>query len=246
MMDVAKFQSLMNRALPVRMDGHSLRVVTQCLYPSNSAVEVIIEPRGENFIVRDDAGARRAVFAAGARAFGSDRQLAAHVKRVGLKVERGQIFSPPVPAVGLPGAVMLVANASRDAAEAALHGIGRRSSQEFRDALAMLIQRQFGDSARAGVEIVGKSTASHRFGHVVQLAEGRRLLVDAVTNDPSSINARVISHWDVAQKNDPTLAQLIVFDQDHAWKSGDLSLLQMGAPIAPLSIAEETILRMAA
>jgi hypothetical protein len=93
--------------------------------------------------------------------------------------------------------------------------------------------------------IVGKSNKPHKFANVISFPNGRRLIVDAVANDPSSINARVVAHLDVRSTDDATIDQRIVYDDAERWSPADLNLLQVGAKLIPFSRATDVIQRAA-
>ena len=92
---------------------------------------------------------------------------------------------------------------------------------------------------------MGKSHKLHRFSNLVSFANGRRLIIDAASFDPSSINARVVANLDVRALNDPKIEQRIIFDDEERWTSADLSLLQVGATVVPFSRSQEVITRVA-
>ena len=73
----------------------------------------------------------------------------------------------------------------------------------------------------------------------------RRLIIDAVTNEPSSINARVVANLDVAATKNPLLEQRIVYDDEDDWTPADLNLLNVGAIAVPFSRSSEVIERIA-
>ena len=97
-----------------------------------------------------------------------------------------------------------------------------------------------------GETIVGQSNKPHHFGHTVILSGDRKLLIDTVINDSSSINAKVIANIDVKMLNNPSLMQHIIYDDTAGWKSSDLKLLEMGANPLPFSRAESIIPALAA
>jgi len=80
---------------------------------------------------------------------------------------------------------------------------------------------------------------------VVSLPDGRRLIVDAVMNEASSINSRVVANLDIRAANDDTISQRIIYDDDEGWSAADLNLLQVGAPAVPFSRSREVIERVA-
>ena len=97
----------------------------------------------------------------------------------------------------------------------------------------------------APTRIVGASDKAHKFANVVSFANGNKLIVDAVANDPQSVNSRVVANLDVKSKNDPRIAQRIVYDDEDDWLRADLNLLNVGATVVPFSRAQEVIQRVA-
>jgi hypothetical protein len=106
--------------------------------------------------------------------------------------------------------------------------------------------RYFHDNLKQDTPIVGASNKPRKFVYVVYLNGERRLLIDAVTNDAGSINARLVSNLDVRMTKNPLIDQLIVYDDSMKWNSSDLKLLELGAPTVPFSRAEPEIIRRAA
>jgi hypothetical protein len=71
------------------------------------------------------------------------------------------------------------------------------------------------------------------------------LIIDTVTKDASSINARVVANLDVRAANDEGITQRIVYDEDEGWAPSDLNLLQVGATPVAFSRSLEVIERVA-
>jgi len=93
--------------------------------------------------------------------------------------------------------------------------------------------------------LVGHSNKPHKFDNIIFLSGSRRLVIDPVVNDRSSINARVVANMDLRAAEYEGLEQRIVFDDRQDWKIEDLNLLQVGAPVIKYSRAEEVIKRLA-
>ena len=119
-----------------------------------------------------------------------------------------------------------------------------KRTRDFRQLLANFLADTFSKQL-AEERIVGASNKPHKFANVISFANGRKFIVDAVANDPSSINARVIANLDVKSTNDPNIEQRIVYDDLESWSAADLNLLQVGANIVPFSRATEVIRRVA-
>lgn len=230
----------------VKQIGDEIRVVTQCLFPSNSAVSVVVRGGGEQFVVSDDGGALAEISSTGIQSRPTDRQVRAIVAQGGLMVKDGVIFAPPVPLDAVAGAILIVANAAKEMAGWGLDHLRFSIPRNFRADLATLLERRFHDNLKPDQSILGASNKPHRFGHVIYLDQGRKILIDPVVNDASSINARVVANLDVKMLGDKKTKQLIVYDDSLKWTASDLNLLQVGAPIVPFSRADGEFERLAA
>jgi hypothetical protein len=85
----------------------------------------------------------------------------------------------------------------------------------------------------------------HKFANVISFLDRRRLIIDPVVRDPSSISMRVLAHLDIHALNDPLLVQRIVYDDDESWVAADLNMLGMAATPVPFSKSMEVIERLA-
>jgi hypothetical protein len=230
--------------LTATVDG--VRVSTQCLYPSNGCVTVAVRGGDDQFVVTDDGGALSEISSAGLAQRPTDRQVRALVQQQGLKVQNGAIYSPPVTLDAVAMAILLVANAAKEVADWGLDHLRFSVPRNFRSDLTELLQRHFHDNMKDDQPVVGASNKPHKFGHVIYLQNEKRLLVDPVVNDSSSINARVVANLDVKMKRDPLIEQMIIYDDRLQWRASDLKLLQVGAPIVPFSSANREVQRLAA
>jgi hypothetical protein len=223
-----------------------VRVSTHVLYPSNGTVSVVIRGGAASFMVSDDGGGVQELTSAGINATLSDRAIRAQLRFNGLQVERGAIITPLVPLEAIPAAILLVANASRTVAEWGLNHLAFSTVRNFKEDLAQLLDRYFHDQLRTDEMIVGRSNKPHKFGHVIYLGGDRKLLVDPVINDASSINSRVVANMDVKMAENPLIEQIIVYDDSLRWKSSDLKLLELGARTVAFSQAQPVLQRLRA
>ena len=230
----------------VEQFGDEIRVATQCLFPSNSSVTVVVRGGGNDFVVSDDGGAMAEISSTGIHSRLTDRQIKTIVGQHGLKVRDGIIFAPPVPIDAVGAAILLVANAAKEIASWGLDHLRFSIPRNFRSDLADLLERRFHDNLKTDQPVIGASNKPHRFGHIIYLSHGRRMLVDPVVNDASSINARVVANLDVKMLNDEATSQFIVYDDSQKWTASDLNLLKVGAPIMPFSQAGREFERLAA
>lgn len=245
-MEAREIHETLANAVRVRRIGDGFRVSTHCLYPSNTAVSVTIRGDISEFVLSDDGGAALEISGAGLAEAVSDRQIKALLRSQGLNISGGAISSPPVPFEAIPAALMLVANASKEIADWGVEHLRFGPRRDFKKDLAELLDKHFHDNLKHDAPIVGFSNKSHKFNHVVYLKHDRKLLIDPAVNDASSINSRVVANLDVRMSNDPSILQLIVFDDSLNWSSSDLKLLEVGAQTVPFSQAERAIGRLAA
>jgi hypothetical protein len=229
-------------------DGQTL-VATHCLYPSNSSVTVSVGSGVGAYMVHDARGALEEVSAAGANFRPSD---AAHMVRYvvtgyGLSIDdTGLIKAERVLPDELLTTIVLVANASKDAANELLGRFRPRLRRNIKAELAKLLEIRFPKHVVRNAIFVGASNKPHRFDSVVRLAGEKQLILDAVTREASSINAALVAHLDVRNANLPNLEQRIVYDDAENWTAADLNLLKIGAPPVPFSRASEVLERLAA
>jgi hypothetical protein len=151
-----------------------------------------------------------------------------------------------MPLEAAPLAVLLVANASQEVARWLYEHTKIKRSRDFRTLLAEFLKSRFDDRVEHNAVIFGHSNKPHRFANVISFSNGRRLIVDPVTNEPSSINARVVANLDVKATENPAIEQRIVYDDDEHWAPADLNLLQVGASVIPYSRSSDVIERLAA
>ena len=210
-------------------------VTTHCLYPSNSAVTVYVSGGPSGAVVSDEGGAASVLAEHGRVVPDIDRYLKRFCHR-GLKTSGGKIFTPPVSAEQLTAAVMLVANASSEAAKWGVENLRVSRQRNLRKELYDALSRHFPkEQIDRQHRITGKSNRQYRFDNVVKLSDGRILVVDAVVPDPNSINAHAVAHLDLSRRGEERILQRMVYDEEADWQSSDLNLLQMAAKLVPLS-----------
>jgi hypothetical protein len=173
------------------------------------------------------------------------RILSSHCRTNGLKHDGKRIYTDPIPLAAVTGAIALVANASSLAAHEALSKIRHRQRRDLREALRAVLERRFSrDQIKHEVPVTGGSAKQYRFDTVIEIGDARKLILDTVVPEASSINARVVSHMDVAQKQDARIVQRIVYDQAEEWSSSDLRLLQMAATLVPFEMVGTNLDRL--
>jgi hypothetical protein len=231
-------------AAVTQIDG-GWRVVTHCMYPSNALVSVTVRGGIQTAVASDEGGAFGEALSAGIAVKNYAAAVSHLLKDQGLLMSDGIIYTPPVTIEATAPSVLLVANASQDLARWMFEHAKVKKARDFRQALSDFLQKRFENRLTHNAVIVGKSNKPHRFANVISLENGRRLVIDPVVRDTSSINARVVANLDVRTANDQGVVQRIVYDDDESWSASDLNLLQVGAPAVPFSRSQEVIERMA-
>ena len=234
----------MNAMCPVEDLEIGVRVTTQCLYPSNGLVRVFVNGGKGSVVVSDDGEALGEALAAGIVIENPEKLLRGFVKQRGLIIVNGVIRTPVTPMEAAPVAILHVANVAKDAAHWLYEHGGLRRRSDFRELLSKFLANEFKQHV-AETKLLGASQKSHTFANVISFANGRRFIVDAVSNDASSINARLVANLDVKANQDPMIDQRIIYDDAQSWPAADLMLLQNGATIVPFSQALPVIQRIA-
>jgi hypothetical protein len=220
-------------------------VTTHCMYPSNGLVRVTIQG-GQNVIVATDGGgAMEEATGAGIPVRGYDRQLSHLIKDNGLLISDGIIHTPKMPIEAAPLAILHIANASQEAARWMFDHARIKRTRDFKALLSEFLSKRFDDRVAHNATIIGHSTKPHKFANVIKLDHERRLIIDPVAHEASSINARVIANLDVKATENPNIIQRIIYDDEEDWSPPDLNLLQVGAPVIAFSKASQVIERIA-
>jgi hypothetical protein len=139
-----------------------------------------------------------------------------------------QVRTGSLPLSDLPWALTVVANASREAALAALRAARRRSNTDFQEVVVIGLQRIFGGEAltRHG-RLTGISEKPHVFDWVARAKGGGLVAVDMVVPEPGSISAVVLRNLDVRRASHPDLLQVIAYDDTEQWASEGLEQLRL-------------------
>lgn len=221
-------------------------VTTACLYPSNASIRVLVRGGSELFVVSDEAGAIHEVTSSGLAFPSPDRRIRHIVRRQGLKIKNGVIYSPDVPSQALGAVITLVANTSKEAAHWGYEHSQFSSSKNFREELLQMIDTMAGRMVEHNAFLIGASNKQHRFEHVIRRDRNRITVIDPVMNDPSSINAKVVAHLDIRQKLGNTLRQRLIYDDRIQWMAADINLLKVGATPVPFSGIREVLPKLVA
>jgi hypothetical protein len=226
-------------------------VPTHCIYPSNGIVHVYVSGGNSEFKVHDGSGALDELEAGGGNTYDDIYILRNIAKEHGLHAtSTGTIHSPMVSAEQLAGTIALVANASKEAAHALIARYRAIPKRNFREMLAQMVDTERSQGRFLEVSfrrmIVGASSKSHKFDYDIILPSQKRLLLDSVVPEASSINSVVAANLDVRQAELADTIQRIVYDDTDDWRAEDLNLLGLGATVIPFSKLRPVLDRIAA
>jgi hypothetical protein len=238
-----EIERMLQKICPVKRVYNGVRVTTQCMYPSNGLVRVTVRGGIESVVVSDDGEALGEASAAGIEIRNPQKLLNNFIRQRGLVLKNGVISTPSTKFEAAHIAILHVANTAKDAANWLYEHGGVKRGQDFRKLLTEFLISSYREQV-AETQILGASNKSHKFANVISFANGHKFIVDAVANDPSSINSRVVANLDVRSTKDPSIEQRIVYDDEEKWTASDLNLLQVGATIIPYSRAKEVIPRL--
>jgi len=220
-------------------------VVTHCVYPSNSFVQVIVRGGETSFYISDEGGAVHEIESAGVEITKPDKLLRNIVSQYGLFIEKGVIKSRFVEASSIPVVMAIVANASKECAEFLFHHARIKIQRDLKHLVSQYLSNTFEERLIKDSVLIGKSNKPHKFENVVRLSATRRLIIDPVVYQPTAINAHVVANLDVANAQYPDVEQRIIYDDEEKWSTEDLNMLQIGATVIPFSRAPEVIQRIA-
>lgn len=229
-----------------RMEGNAAVVSTMCLYPTNHIVQVHVEGGQDSFVVHDNGGAIDQLRAIGGHDEHPFSLMRAVVRRDGLQVsDLHRIYASNIRLEGLEAAISLVANASRDVADYLVSRYRPTPRRPLGEELEAILNLRFPALWRKEEVFVGQSNKQYRFDYSVALPHDRKLVLETVKPDASSINAAVVANLDVHNAH-PKLIQRIVYDDTDKWPVESLRLLRVGAPPLALSGVNEALRNLAA
>ena len=222
-------------------------VTTHCMYPSNNLVRVLVCGGGDSFVVTDNGGTMFELRTSGVPVQSARLKMHNFLGNRGLMFDQGVITSESVSSDFLPTMILMVANASSELAYWTLANAKWKPQRAFKEVVRELLEQTFVLNQPREVEILGASKKRHKFENVIELSTGRRLIVDAVVHDASSINSRVVANIDIHNANIDGLDQRIVYDDEDEWPVADLTLLKIGgAAVVPFSKSRSVMERFAA
>lgn len=239
--------SLLQRASQPYQAGRYVVVPTLLSYPNGKAVQAYVEGGTDSFVVSDGGGAAMNFMALGGDGISAQKILKSSATAFGLRATaEGWLHSGQIPAAHLPSLIAMIAEGSLHADEA-MRRLARKQneSRDFKEQVNGELRRDQPRPVVRRKHLLGASNKQHVFDFSVDLG-GRTLVVDAVVPDANSINSAVVSHLDVRQAQNPSVLQLIVYNDRADWRRSDLALLGVGAPAVPFSNMKRHVERLVA
>lgn len=129
-------------------EADGVRLTTQCIYPSNGFVQVVVRGGADTFFVSDEGGALREIEAAGGEVRNPDRLLRHLVAPYNLRITNGVICSTHHDAASIGLAVALVANVSKTAAEWLFSHLKIRPHTNFKAVVADFLRTRYQSAVR--------------------------------------------------------------------------------------------------
>lgn len=240
-------QAAVNTFVRFEETNGGVAVTTHCMFPSNALVRVLIRGVGDSFVVTDNGNSMFELRTSGVPMDYSVRAIRNYLGEREMMFDHGVIVSEAVSRDFLPVVILMVANAASEMAAWMLGRAHWKHTKAFKEVVRELLEEKFHTNKPKEVTIFGASKKAHTFENVIQLHNGKRLIVDAVVRDASSINSRVVANIDVRNAAIEGLEQRTVYDDDNIWPNSDLTLLKIGGSIiVPYSKAPAVMERLAA
>lgn len=227
--------------------GDEYAIVTHCQYPNGSLVKVRVRRSGNGWIVSDGGMSLDEALSSGIE----KPEFGLNVRRVirskGLSFTEGRIESPNIDLSSLFNAVVVVANAAREVAETLIY-VGSHFEEDALDVRIrkILVGRFHAWVLKRPLLIHGASERIHKFHNVVEIPDGRRVLIDTVKHQGNSINSTIVANLDIMRLENHSIVQRIVFDPTENWKAEEIELLSVGAMPVALPSLTASIERIAA
>jgi len=221
------------------VDGSSLVVPTDCLYFDNAGVTVRVSvgPRGERITVSDDGNAPDRIVASGRRVVAIERTAGRIARKHGLAASGGVLVSSPLEVADVAAYIGIVANASRELADALREMSLPRVS---RDLTAEMIERLDGwfpgIATRRNAEVPGTSHKLHRFDLEATIDHDEILLIDEIR--PKRVNTILAAGFDVGRRSDLNFSLWAVYDPADAAGIGAPNFSLLGSVVRTVSIDE--------
>lgn len=203
-------------------------IETTTLLPSGAVASVKIEEAASgSFSVSDDASGRDDILTLGYLKLtsGDTRRANSIADKFGLMFDGSSFFLREVSAEQLSAAVVFVAEAAREWAQATAEHAQRRSeilvSRQVEEQLRRLLPDIKIDRDR---ELIGASTKSYRFDLVATLAGNRKAVFEVVSPNANSLSAAHLKLFDLMGAH-PNWPREVVTERLSSWESADIALL---------------------
>jgi hypothetical protein len=218
------------------------RVATQCLYPSFDPVTVFVARVGEIYRVHDGGGAERAAWTHGRDEQLIRRMLARHAARHHIKVVDGMLEAEAPGPEWLLSAMLAVANASANAANAILERSITAGETLLRDKVYDVLAKAFDPRiVKREFPFVGRSGKEHHFDFAIHKRHEPLLLIDTVLPHHVSVSAKYVAFADARFDSSREIGRFAVYDRP--LEQGDASLLQQVADLVPFRSLEPGVKR---
>ena len=220
--------ALENALLQVVESGETSRVSTTTLLPSGAMASVVVRPTGNGtFLVSDDGAGRTDMLTLGhAGLTGSDRRRGDSIaNRLGLIFDGTGFAVREVTADQLAGAIVFVAEATRDWASVAVDNAVKRSRIDMSKRVEDRI-RAIAPNARITreSEVTGASAKRHKFDLVMELGQDRKAVFEFVSPNSNSLSAAHLKLFDVRNAHGDWPREVIT-ERLENWSAADMSLL---------------------
>lgn len=228
-------------------DGSDHVITTHCQLPNGSLVKVRIRHSGDGWIASDGGAALDEAVASGIERPAMGLTIRRILRDKGLSFVDGRIETPRVGEESLFNAVVVIANTAREISESLIY-LGSTFAEDTLEnrARKILVSRFHALVSAKPVILAGASEREHKFENVLQLPDGRKVLVDVARHQGNSINAAVVANLDIKRLENPNIIQRIVFDPSENWKNEEIALLGVGATPVALPSLGESIAKVAA
>ena len=200
------------------------KVLSDTIMPSGMAISIHIEQRSSGLFLHDGCAAFDELARHGL-GFSKDGLLASMLRKTNFGVSEGMVYRERVPLDDIAVGIAITADASFRAATYMLENADAPKVKPLdvrvRDALRLRYPM-----GRPNFVVEGKNR-QHTFDFGVVI-DGETVLVEAVVPESAAINAAIVKALDVAGSDTIKARSVFVYDPLARWKSGQLSLLNLG------------------
>lgn len=241
-----KIHEQISASLAPTFNHDGLLVPTPVLYPSNGNVVVFVTGGANKCVVSDRGDALRVARSHGAEITDTDAWLRHVLKGSFLRSASGNITSGEIEIKNVIAGIALVARAATAAVTYAIEHYVPRNEVTLENRAYRELRSHFGPAQVArGVSIYGASDRSYSFDFSVNSIGEKPLVLDTVSPNANSINAKVVAHIDISNLHGRAPLHAIVYDQTADWGAAEINLLQSAAQLLPVSHLSKELARYA-